>query len=63
MTEEQEVIARVRRIANRVAGIEVKIAVLHPPLKPPRKRWARYLAARPLDRSRLLAPDRRCRRP
>ena len=31
LTEEQEVIARVRRIANRVAGIEVKMKTLiHP---------------------------------
>ena len=31
LTEEQEIIARVRRIANRVAGIEVKMQYLiHP---------------------------------
>ena len=31
LTEEQEVIARVRRIANHVAGIEVKMqCLIHP---------------------------------
>ena len=59
LTEEQEVIARVRRIANQVAGIEVKTQVPHPSLKPPPNPWARVAPPAPTGGGPRLTEMRR----